>query len=274
MFVRFLSPVLLVLLMTGPALAGPVRDLAASMRFAQLFEVLRDEGLRFGESLEADLFPGEGGARWRRDVAKIHDASVMQELAESDLEARLEGQPEAVAKMQAFFDSPVGQKVSDLEVQARKAYLNDEIKAAAERAWGNFGVDLPGRVVLIERLVDTNDLIEQNVAGGMNANLAFYQGMRAAGAFGEEVPEPDMMADLWSQEDAIREETASWLLPYLAMAYRPMSDEELAAYVEFSQSPEGQLLNRALFASFDKVFVTVSRDLGTAAAGMLTGRDI
>ena len=58
------------------------------------------------------------------------------------------------------------------------------------------------------------------------------------------------------------------------MAYRPLSDAELTAYVEFSQSPEGQLLNRALFATFDKVFAVVSRDLGTAAAGMLTGRDI
>ncbi|RRH77269.1 DUF2059 domain-containing protein [Falsigemmobacter faecalis] len=274
MFARLLSPVLLVCLMSGQGLAGPVRDLAASMRFTQLFEVLQDEGLRFGESLQADLFPGEGGARWRRDVARIHDAATMQELAEADLEERLENQPEALARMKAFFDSPTGQKISDLEIAARRAYLDDRVKAAAERAWGNFGVDLPGRVVLIETLVETNDLIEQNVAGGMNANLAFYQGMRAAGAFGEDVPEPDMMADLWSQEDAIREETAGWLLPYLAMAYRPLSDAELSAYVAFSKSPDGQLLNRALFATFDKVFVTVSRDLGTAAAGMLNGRDI
>ncbi|MGN0934323.1 hypothetical protein [Falsigemmobacter intermedius] len=274
MFARLFSPVLLVLLMSGPGLAGPVRELAASLRFTELFEVLSDEGLRFGEGLEADLFPGEGGARWTREVTRIHAPAVMQEMAEADLEARLEDQPEAVAKMRAFFDSPTGQRISDLEVQARRAYLDDQVKAAAERAWGNFGVDLPGRVVLIERLIETNDLIEQNVAGGMNANLAFYQGMRAAGAFGEDVPDPDMMADLWSQEDAIREETASWLLPYLAMAYRPLSDAELTAYVEFSQSPEGQLLNRALFATFDKVFAVVSRDLGTAAAGMLTGRDI
>lgn len=274
MLQRLVSCLLVTLVLSGVAVAGPVRDLTASMRFEELFAVLRSEGLRFGKELETDLFPGGGGAAWTREVSRIHDADRMREAAVTGLEKSLEPWPEDLAAIQAFMDSETGKRVTALELAARQAYLDDEVKALAERAWGNFGTDLPARVALIEALVETSDLIEQNVAGGMNSNLAFYQGMRTSGGFGEDVPEADMMADLWSQEDAIREETASWLMPYLSMAYRPLSDAELQAYVTFSESAPGQRLNKALFAAFDEVFSSVSRELGEAAGHRLTGSDI
>lgn len=276
MKMRGLTGLLLALaLSAGQLMAGSAKELTGLMRFDELFQVLEREGRLFGESLEEDLFPGEGGRRWQGDVARIHEAAKMQALAEADLAQRLEGQPEALARMEGFFASPLGRKITELEIAARVAYLDDEVKQLAERAWHNFGVDLPARVGLLEELVEVNDLIEQNVAGGMNSNMAFYQGMRAGGGLGPDpVPEADMMADLWSQEEAIREETEAWIMPYLAMAYRPLSDAELADYVAFSASPEGRLLNRALFAAFDQVFVAAARELGKAAADRLTGRDI
>jgi hypothetical protein len=48
----------------------------------------------------------------------------------------------------------------------------------------------------------------------------------------------------------------------------------MTAYVAFSQTPEGQRLNGALFAAYDKVFRKVSYDLGRAAALLMQGSDI
>jgi hypothetical protein len=63
-------------------------------------------------------------------------------------------------------------------------------------------------------------------------------------------------------------------MPYLAMAYQPLSDADLEAYIAFSRTPEGQVLNRALFAAFDALFNALSRDLGLAAARLMAGQDL
>jgi hypothetical protein len=82
------------------------------------------------------------------------------------------------------------------------------------------------------------------------------------------------MIEVWSQEDGVRDETAKWLYSYLALAYQPLSDEDLGAYIAFNQSTTGQRMNAALFFAFDKVFRSVSFDLGRAAALELQGQDI
>ena len=80
--------------------------------------------------------------------------------------------------------------------------------------------------------------------------------------------------NLWAQEDQVRQETEDWLWPYLALAYQPLSDEEMQAYQVFSEAPEGRALNAALFAAFDASFVRISGELGRAVALMVQGQDI
>ncbi|MFN6953040.1 MAG: hypothetical protein ACK4NE_10675, partial [Albidovulum sp.] len=60
----------------------------------------------------------------------------------------------------------------------------------------------------------------------------------------------------------------------LALAYGPLTDEDLRAYLDYSRSPEGKRLNTALFAAFDAVFEPISRELGRAAGRQLLGQDI
>jgi hypothetical protein len=99
--------------------------------------------------------------------------------------------------------------------------------------------------------------------------------MSDGGAFDDaQMTEAEMLADVWSQEPDIRAETEGWLYPFLALAYEPLSDADIEAYLAFSESQAGQAMNAALFAAFDKVFSDISRDLGRAVAEMLSGRDI
>ena len=124
------------------------------------------------------------------------------------------------------------------------------------------------------RFAKVNDLIEQNVSGSLNSNLAFFQGMAEAGGPGGDVTEDQMLSEVWAQEPAIRVETEDWLFPYLAMAYGPLSDAEIDGYVAFSTTNPGQKLNQALFTAFDRLFTSVSRNLGLAAGRQLLGEDI
>lgn len=132
----------------------------------------------------------------------------------------------------------------------------------------------PARFGLLEEFVEVNDLIESNVMGAMNSNYAFYIGLMEGEAFGDGLTERDILADVWEQEAEIRADTEDWVYSYLALAYDPLTDEDIEAYIALSETEEGRALNRAMFAAFDELFVSISRRLGYGAAGFMAGQDI
>ncbi|MEO1197571.1 MAG: hypothetical protein AAFX45_15570, partial [Pseudomonadota bacterium] len=121
---------------------------------------------------------------------------------------------------------------------------------------------------------EVNDLIGSNLMGAMNSNYAFYQGLNDGNGLPEELTEEQMLTNIWEQEDEVRQETETWVYSYLAMAYQPLSDDDVEAYIALSESDEGRALNRALFESFDAMYSTISRALGLAAAQYIVGQDI
>ena len=116
--------------------------------------------------------------------------------------------------------------------------------------------------------------MESNVSNGLNANLAFYQGLRDAGAIGPEMSESDVLAEVWAQEEAIRAETDIWVNAYLTMAYAPLSEADLGRYTEFARRPDVRMVNRAMSEAYGKVFTSVSRQLGRAAGAVLAGQNL
>lgn len=254
--------------------AARIAALGDTMQIGPVLEVMREEGIDYGAKLEGDLFADKGDESWETIVGLIYDAGAMRGRFDAAFATALAGDPAALAGMQAFFGSGVGRRITTLEIDARRVLLDDGVEEAARLAFAKMQDADDPRLAALELFVAANDLIESNVMGALNANLAFYQAMTAAGAFGAEMTEDQMLADVWSQEDAVRTETADWLYPYLALAYKPLSDADLAAYQAFSESPAGQKLNRALFQAFDAIFVAVSRDLGMAAARQMQGEDL
>lgn len=257
----------------GADAATDVLALSDALRIGEVMEVMRDEGLEYGETLESDMFPGGGGAAWQSKVSGIYDADAMVATFNDSLSDALAGDGDTAQRAAEFFASPLGQRVVQLEIEARRALLNDAAEDAAQLAWADMEAEDDPRAALIRRFAEVNDLIESNVTGALNSNLAFSRGLAGAGLMGE-MPQDEMLAEVWSQEDAVRTETEEWLYPYLALAYRPLSDAELTQYIDFSATPEGQRLNRALFAAFAVLFERISTDLGAAAATQLQGQDI
>lgn len=256
------------------AVVAEVRDLTQTMQFGDLIGILRQEGIDYGTQLEADMFPGAGGQGWQATLGLIYDGPRMEEALVAALTRELAKTPGDIAAMQAFFGSDLGQTVLKLEIEARRTLLDDAAEEAARIAWEDLGSGGAARVEQLERFVATNDLIESNVMGALNASLAFYQGMQEGGAFGGEMTEEQMLTDVWGQEGDVRQQTTEWLYPYLTLAYGPLSDEELDSYIAFSESAEGQVLNAALFVAFDEVFTPMSRALGVAVARQMAGQDI
>lgn len=280
-----LRPLLLSLCLAMPAATLPalvqsqvlqpdISSLTQTLKIDALIAVMRSEGLANGKDMEADLFPGQGGAAWGVVLSRVYDTTRLHAIFDAALAKALQDDPTTQQAMRDFFGAPLGQHILALEIDARKTLLDDKATEAAAQLWGRALNAKTHRAAQINRFAEINDLVESNVIGALNGNLAFYRGMNAAGAFPQPMPEDDMLAEVWGQESDVRRDTTEWLFPFLMLAYQPLSDKELDAYIAFSTTPAGQKANRAVFAAFDAMFVQVSKELGQSAGRLMAGQDI
>lgn len=251
-----------------------VTSLAETLHIGPLMEVMRDEGLASGQNLARDMLPGGGDARWTAIVDGIYDKDRMQDVFSARFAAELADDPETVAAATAFFGSDLGQRIITLEIEARRAMLDDAVVEAAKVLAQDMFADEDPRIVLLQDLTEASDLVELNVMGGLNGNFAFMKGMADAGGPSARLTEEEMLADVWGGEREVRAQTTEWLYAYFALAYQPLDDDDLRDYTDFWRSPAGKKTNAALFAAFDELFTGISGDLGRAAARQLQGDEI
>lgn len=255
-------------------LSARISQLIQTMQIDDMLGIMRQEGLDYGDTLDDDMFGGSAGAGWSQAVGRIYDAETLRQRIESAMLREYAQDPSGLADTEAFFGSALGQKILALEVEARRTLLDKAAKDAAELRAQMMTDDNDPRMDLLQRFADANDLLDMNVAGAMTSNLAFYKGLAAEGAFDKELTEDQMLSDVWSQELDVRKESEKWLFSFLSLAYAPLSDPELEAYIAFSETPAGQRVNAVLFAAFDEAFRQISFDLGRAAAKQMQGSDI
>lgn len=260
---------------TQTAPDGPAQAQAmwAVLDFDSLMPILRDEALAQADSMAAEMFPRGGTGHFRQSVGQIHEPARLARMLTNALGTALDrADPALIDAALKFYAGDLGRRLIGIEIDARRTLIDPDADAAAQAdAEAAFANDTP-RSAAIQRLIDRGNLIEPNVAGAMNASLAFSQGF--AGAEGHTIPmtEADQLREVWAQEPQIRADTESWLRGYLMLAYSPLSDAELAEYTEFAAAPSGQALSDALFAAFDSLFRQTSHEMGRAAAAELTGR--
>lgn len=267
-----------VLAQSGPADAGlasrapELRALLGAMGLYDILAIMATEGREAAPDIEADMFPGQGGAAWMAVVAGIYASDKMM----ADFEAALpldRLSADDIAALRAFFESDLGARIAAGEIAARQAFLDPALEQIATDLAQERAAQNHPRIAQLTTFNVVNDLVERNVSGALNANFAFYRGLSEGGAFPAPLPEAMMLAEVWGQEPAIRSETTQWLFAYQTLAYEDLSDADLQAYIELSRSAAGQAINASLFAAFDTVFNAISYALGQAAAGFVAGED-
>lgn len=245
------------------------QELYAALRLPEILEVMREEGISYGAKIGDDLFPVAIDPDWSAQVELIYDITRMRAQSEVAFAKELEGAD--IPAMLAFFSTEPGLSFSALEVSARRAQLDEAVEAAAQDSAAVAVADNTPRYQLIMRFAQANDLIETNVVGALNANYAFYQGLTQGGAAQPGLTDDEILATVWDQEPEIRRTTTEWVVSFLLMAYQPLTDADLEAYIAFSETPAGADLNRAVFNAFDQMFIDISRSLGVASAKYMIG---
>lgn len=264
---------------TSQVAGAQAMRLLEAIRLEDILGMMRQEGIAHGPEMAADLFGGEdsaGGnaAGWSAEIGRIYDTAAMRADFEARFAQELRAEAATVEAGLAFFGSDLGRRIVGLEIGARATLMDETAKRAAEGVFAQLATADPARSAQLDRYVARNDLVESNVTGALNANLAFLRGLTASGPLAQEMPEEQMLADVWGQEATIRRDTVDWLFPFLTLAYQPLSDAELEQYIAFSETTAGKHLNAAFFAAFDAMFISIYTELGRAAALQLAGQDI
>jgi hypothetical protein len=265
----------------NPAQASPdmVRTLGDALQMDKTLTIMSREAVANAAEVAPDLFGGASPSDWTDAVAKLFAPATARAAFDAGmLPAMTTANQADLQQALAYFQTPMGQRMLDLELSAREALLDADVEAAAKQSWADLLADpMPAsaqRAQLIREIVAATDLIESNVSSAMNGNFAFFQGLAEAGGFAAEMTQDDMLAEVRGQEAQLRADTADWLYPFLAMAYAPLSDDELRGYIAFSKSPAGQALNGVLFLAFDEMGAAQSRGMGLAAGRLMAGQDI
>lgn len=243
-----------------------------ALEMPAFIDVMRAEGLAYGDQLGRDMFGGTGPAAWSQTIDGIYDTDRMERdtrlvfadhIAEAD-----------IATMLAFFESDLGRTIIGLELAAREARLDPDLEQASIEAATLAAADRLPRIAQISDLITAGDMIDSNVTSAMNFSYAFYLGLADGGALGGTLTEDQILSDVYGQEPAIRIETQEWLFSYLYLAYQPLSDEDLAAYIVFSETDAAGDLNAAIIAAFEPTYTAISRQLGLSAAQMMVVQDL
>lgn len=261
-------------MLASPATAqtADAQDLFDALGMPDIIDIMREEGVGYGAQIGTDLFPNQVTQAWSAAVQTIYDADMMHGSVNATFIEALDGKD--VTPMVDFFTTEPGRTMVSLEISARRALMDDAVDTASKDAARIAMSDNTDRFQLVDTFVQTNDLIETNVVGAMNSNVAFYSGLMAGGAFDATLTQEQILDDVWDQEAEIRANTSEWMYGFLMLAYDPVSDADLSAYTAFSASEPGIALNTALFAAFDGMFDKISFALGFEAARVMAGQDL
>ena len=264
-------------LIAAPLWAQPseetkVDNLLEALGMPEMIEIMREEGLSYGDTLAEEMLPGGPTDQWSMAVSAIYDTEMMYEEVRGAFGEAISG--DDIDAMLAFFNSETGQRIIGLEVSARRALLDDAVEEASKESAAIATMNETPRYRMVQEFVEVNDLIEANVVGSLNSSYAFYMGLIDGGAMPAGVTAEIALQDVWAQEDDVRSDTTEWVYSFLMMAYQPLSDAELQAYIEFSKTDAGQDMSDALFAAFDGMFDDISRGLGLASSRFMISQEL
>lgn len=240
------------------------------LQVRDVLSILADEGQEYGSLLDQDMLDNKGGAFWAAQVTRIYDQQRMEETLRRAFKEGLDDA--AIEGALTFFGSEDGARIVLLENAARRAISDPAVEEVAREKYEELkGTDDP-LMVLVDQYIEQNDLLEWNVSGAMTANYHFYKGLADGGYYARS--EEEILDEVWSEQDMIREDTESWLGGYLLMSYQPLPLPVLEDYVAFSASEAGRALNAVLYEGFDTMYRDISYGLGRAISLMAQGDEI
>ena len=246
-------------------------ELYDALYLQKIIKTLHNEGIEhaiesgkvyLGQDYDADSFENA--------VKKIYNLKMMDNFTRKGLIQKLSKEKAEVALK--FFSKGLGARVALLETSARSAISYKEVEAAAVQMAKDAKNEDTARYSMLEQNIKDLELVELNMTGAFSAQYAFLSNLSAL----DEMPlgNDDIVTLLLESEEEMRQDIVDWLMGFTHMAYTPLSDEELKAYLTFLTSADGKALNLALFHIFNGLSIQTSGDLADVIVSFRKAREL
>ena len=269
-FLRLIRNFLIIVFCANHAPADVISDLYEALQMDRVNEIIRVEGIQDARGTGEAYLSKNTVARFVDQAQSVYQLETMEKdfkrlltenLSISDAEAIL-----------LFYRSPIGKMASELEVSARVAISNKQIEEMAKIKF-NEAVNLKNeRLKELGSVIETLELVEQNLIGAYAAQFAFMYELSKLGLVN--LSRQEMIDAITSDEEKLKSDILEWLMAFSHMAYSPMSDEEFNVYNDFSKSALGITLNKALFSVYNEMAKDQSQRLASILGEFMKSEDL
>jgi hypothetical protein len=158
-----------------------------------------------------------------------------------------------------FLTTDLGKRVAALEEAAATPENSDHIEMIAADAAAALE---PARKQLIERMVKATRVAEVAASIMINQQMGVMRGFAVYAGHPDSASKEDEKAQLNRYRDQMIALLGPRMVAHSAVIYGPLSDEDLAKYVAFLESPAGVKTSNAVGAALDKVLGVAAFELG------------
>ncbi|WP_299692761.1 DUF2059 domain-containing protein [uncultured Tateyamaria sp.] len=229
-----------------------------AMGIPGLIAAFAKDGQQTIPDLNAGFLDGQGGDVFVETAQRLYDPARLETELRAQFGERLD--PQDARQAVVFFDSDQGQRIVAIEVEARRAMVDDVLEEAAKAASDTASAD-------VLRLISVRDLVEVNTDIAIAARFAFYDGLSVA-APGIDTPEIE------GQRGIVAEDTRAWITGYYMLVASALQEDDLDTYAAFWETDVGQGVDAALSQAFEQSYVTLSHGLGQLVGRMLPQNDL
>lgn len=225
-------------------------------------ESVSREVQRAPEAIRGEVGAERFALAWDTAAEGRFDPEAMMDEIAADVAAALS--PSQLATLEDFYADGLGARATALE-RAAEAPARDAVREAEDgAALERLATEEPARLQLIADAVEAMQIMPQGEALVLNMQIAFLRGMRVSGMIPLEMDDQTIVAMIQQRLPGIREELYATVLGGMAYAYQPLSDAELAAYLDFVTGPAGSALYLSVTRSTQGLFEREMWDLGAA----------
>ncbi|WP_299297828.1 DUF2059 domain-containing protein [uncultured Tateyamaria sp.] len=246
---RFLTSVVSLWMLCASAVAADVDAVVDALGVPELIRIFASEGAESGAFVDEAYLGGQGGDVWAETVRRLYDPTRMEQEMRAVMQAQLD--PDMAEQALLFLQSDLGAKAIALEVQARQAFTDDTVEAAARSAPS-------AQSEQVTKYLGARALVARNTDVGVAARIAFFEGLIDGAGTGD-LPDTDAL------RAAIAEDSEGWLRGYYALIQSAMTADEVAVLTAFWKTDVGDAVDDALFEAFGQSYVTLSYAIGQAA---------
>ncbi|WP_088348239.1 MULTISPECIES: DUF2059 domain-containing protein [Rhodomicrobium] len=172
--------------------------------------------------------------------------------------------PEDKAALLQHYNSPLGRRISALEVKAAQPGEQAKAQAYAQTLLADPGKNAD-RLALYRAIDKASGATATVTNISINIATAMTTGMASATP-GPKVDTGAIRAQIEKQRSAMSQKLAAATLASMAYTYRDLSAQDLTAYLAFLNSPAGKTLNAGVGTLLNQALALQSEDFGRQLA--------